>query len=217
MPITRREALARARRAIARRKTQLKKGRKKKAHNALEVARRYFRLAGSLRGREKPKAKITFTSAKRWFTRPWIKPNLIVLHDTESPAHSGYNTSSYLARGSVQADVHIVIDVDGTTYRLVPDGRKAWHVMSYNSRALGIEHIGYVTQAVSPAAQVEASARWVAYWSRKYNIPIRDARKDLSRGIVTHKSLGAAGGGHVDPWPGLFDKVVTRAKQLAAN
>ena len=205
--------LARARRAMQRRWAALKRRDWIGARRALRVARRYRALARRPRA-SRPPVKRTFTSAKRWFTRPVIKPDLVVLHSTESSAHSGYAVSDYLSRASVKADSHLVIDVDGTTYRLVPDGRKAWTQQAYNSRSLSIEQVGRAAQSSWPDAQVRATAAWVAYWAKKYDITIRDARGDLRNGVVTHKSLGQAGGGHHDPGEGFpFQRVINLAKR----
>lgn len=151
------------------------------------------------------RAKLTFRSVKAFASRPFIKPRIIVLHSTESGVSDhGYNDSSYLSHGSTQADVHVVIGNDGTKYRLVPDGRKAWHVYLLNSIALGIEHDGRAAQFNWPAAQLRASACQAAYWCRRYNIPAKlqidsTGRWNGRNGIVTHASLGARGGGHHDP------------------
>lgn len=216
-------ALGKLSRAAARRRAALKRRDWKAARSARKVmARAREEARGALKAlrvsrtpkAKKPPVKRTFSSVKRWFSRPAIKPDLIVLHSTESSAHSGYNVSDYLSRGSVQADSHLVIDVDGTTYRLVPDGRKAWTQAQYNSRSLSIEQVGRAAQSTWPDAQVKQTARWVAYWSKKYDIPIRDSRQDLKSGVVTHKSLGQAGGGHVDPGPGFpFQKTLDLAKR----
>lgn len=209
----RQEALARVRRAVKRRYAALKRKDWKAARSARAVANKYRKVAQRLRRSPKPKVKHTFTSAKRWFSRPSIKPDLIVLHSTESSAHSGYNVSDYLSRSSVQADSNLVIDTDGTTYRLVPDGRKAWTQAAFNSRSLSIEQVGRAVQQTWPDVQVRETAKWIAYWHKKYGIPIRDSRQDLKSGVVTHKALGQAGGGHVDPGSGFpFQRALALAR-----
>lgn len=153
------------------------------------------------------RAKVKFRSVKAFFSRPFITPKIIVLHSTESgTADHGFNDSRYLSHGSTQADIHVVVGNDGTKYRLVPDGRKAWHVAGYNSIALGIEHDGRAAQGHWPEAQLRASACQAAYWCRRYGIPVRLALDSNGNwnglsGIVTHKSLGQTGGGHQDPGP----------------
>lgn len=218
----RNKALGVLKRAKQRRRDALKRGDWKQAQGARKVMARArtearaalhaLRLSRSPTG--PPPVKKTFMSVKRWFSRPFIKPDLVVLHSTESSAHSGYNVSDYLSRGSVQADSHLVIDTDGTTYRLVPDGRKAWTQQAYNSRSLSIEQVGRASQTSWPDVQVRATARWIAFWGRKYNIPVRDSRKDLKSGVTTHKGLGAAGGGHHDPGESYpFTRVINLARR----
>lgn len=170
------------------------------------------------------RAKLKLTSVKHFFTRPFIRPKIIVLHSTESgPTDHGRNDSFYLA-GPVQADIHIVVGDNGDKYRLVPDGRKAWHVKGYNSIALGIEHDGRASQGHWPDAQLRVSACQAAYWCRKYGIPARlaldsNGRYNGKSGIVTHKSLGLTGGGHSDPGPNfpLHDYVKRVQKKLAQS
>lgn len=151
------------------------------------------------------RAKLTFHSVKSFATRPFIRPRIIVLHSTESGvADHGKNDAGYLNGGSVQADIHVVVGDNGDKWRLVPDGRKAWHVASLNSLALGIEHDGRAVQGSWPDAQLRVSACQAAYWCRKYGIPAKlalDANGHWNgkSGIVTHASLGNAGGGHHDP------------------
>lgn len=198
-------------RARRRRQDALKRGDKRGALAALRTIRRW---TAKLRGTcHNPEHKIA--SAKAWHNRPAIRPDLIVLHSTESAAHSGLAVSHYLANPSTQADVQVVIDTDGTLYRLVPDTRKAWHVMAYNGRAVGIEQVGRAVQTAWPEAQLHAVACQIASWSKRLGIPIRDARHDLKNGVVTHQSLGAAGGNHNDPgdhYP--FARVLAMARQL---
>lgn len=165
----------------------------------------------------------TIFSEKGWNQRPRITPKIIVLHSTESSPGSGLGVSQYLARTSVDADVHVVVDSNGKLYRLVPDGRKAWHVMGYNSIALGIEQVGRAVQTSWPEAQLHAVAKRLACWSHHYDIPLRDARGIArfvfasyrgGRGVVQHNSLGATGGGHVDPGKNYpFRKVLRLARK----
>lgn len=130
-------------------------------------------------------------------SRGGVKPDLIVIHDTESQNRPGdadlKAIGAWFDNPVSQASCHVCVDGDGRSAQYVPDERKAWHVVNYNSRSLGIEQIGFATQGFWPDAQVKKAAKYVAYWSHKYGIPIDAAH------VVTHSSLGAAGGGHHDP------------------
>ena len=82
----------------------------------------------------------------------------------------------------------------------------------YNSKALGIEQIGYATQTSWPDAQLRTVAQYVAYWSQKYDIPLVQS---TTRGVCQHKDLGAAGGGHTDCGPSYpFDRVLKMAREM---
>jgi N-acetyl-anhydromuramyl-L-alanine amidase AmpD len=126
--------------------------------------------------------------------------NLIVLHSTEGANVKGdgdlIGLGGWFANPSAQVSSHVATDADGHSGRYVPDEKKAWHCATDNSRALGIEQIGSAAQKQWSDAQLRETARWIAYWSRKYSIPITHS---TSRGVCTHSDLGAAGGGHHDP------------------
>ena len=126
-------------------------------------------------------------------SRGGVKPRVIVLHSTEG----GYQGSiAWLCNPAAQASAHIVIGKDGSTTRLVEDAAKAWHVANDNPFTLGIEQEGKASQSSWPAAQLRETAKWIAWWSKKYGIPITHS---TSKGVCRHSDLGAAGGGHHDP------------------
>lgn len=136
--------------------------------------------------------------------------SLVVIHDSES-FEKLRSLSDLKAIGELfsnpnfDASAHVCTDADGHSARYVPDREKAWHVVSYNSAALGIEQIGFASQKQWTDAEVNETARWVARWSLKYGIPIRRAwvarGRVIRSGVITHKQLGSAGGGHSDPGP----------------
>ena len=136
--------------------------------------------------------------------------SLIVVHDTEGGTidgiHSWFNNPRSLASS------HVLVDKDGASVQFVPDARKAWHVMAFNSRALGIEQIGFATQDSWPEQQLIKTAEYIAYWSRKYGIPITHS---TSHGVCQHKDLGVAGGGHDDCGPAYpFAHVLALARAM---
>lgn len=108
------------------------------------------------------------------------------------------------------ASSHLGIDGDGHTDRYVPDVRKAWTILDLNSVTLNIEFVGRAAQPTKDweLAQLQAGARWIAYWSRQHGIPIRRGRvRNINgqavvtkSGVITHKQLTDAGfGTHTDP------------------
>jgi hypothetical protein len=141
-------------------------------------------------------------------SRNGVKPNLIVLHSTESTNVPGSSSDlmavcSFLCRPSVEASSHVMVDGDGHSARLVRDECKAWAQARYNPFALSIEQIGRAGSEHWTRDEIRETARWIARWSRKYDIPIRVGAVNggfvTKPGVVTHKMLGVFGGGHVDP------------------
>lgn len=144
-------------------------------------------------------------------------PRLIVIHDTESHDRAGNSDlesiGAWFNNKASQASSHVCVDGEGRSAIYVPDGKKAWHAASFNSISLGIEQIGFATFTTAvwnrnQRAQIKKVAKYIAYWSKRYNIPIREGKVStatgavLLPGIVTHSQLGAAGGGHHDPGKG---------------
>lgn len=143
--------------------------------------------------------------------RTGVPLNLIVLHDTEG-ANLPDSTADLVGLGSwfarpIEASAHVATDSDGNSGRYVSDRKKAWHCMAYNSASLGIEQVGFASQSrltwLKNWKQLRETARWIAYWSLKYHIPIRKASVSngsvLRSGVTRHMDLGVIGGGHLDP------------------
>lgn len=146
-------------------------------------------------------------------SRNGTKPRLIVLHDTESHNRPGNGDLRALVawfdNPIAKASAHVIVDVEGKSARCVNDDSKAWHCMDFNSISLGIEQVGFATFTQTmwnrnKRAQLLKVAKYIAYWSTKYDIPIQRAKVGTSGnvwtpGITTHASLGLSGGGHHDP------------------
>lgn len=158
-------------------------------------------------------------------SRNGVNPRLMVLHSTEGVNTRGIGDlvglASFFDRLATQASSTVAIDDEGQSARLVPDSRKAWTQAGYNSLALSIEMIGRAAQSKWTAAEVDEAARWLAYWSHKHGIPLQRGRvangRVLRAGVVTHKQLGALGGGHVDPGDGFpVNRCIRRARYFRA-
>jgi hypothetical protein len=172
-------------------------------------------------------------------SRDGARPSLIVLHTTTDSDGSrprftdrpGLRDLKRLGawfdnpRSAVSS--HVANDAQGHDARYVKDARKAWTEVAFNSVSLSIEQIGtdaysrgkWLTQR---AAQLENTARWIAHWHRRFDIPIARAEVSGSTvvrpGVATHAQLGSAGGGHDDPGPGYpLGHVLKRARALAAR
>lgn len=144
-------------------------------------------------------------------SRNGARPRLIVLHDTESHDYRGITDikgiGNFFNNPRTNASSHVCVDGDGHSGQFVPDEHKAWHCMGYNSVSLGIEQIGLASFGkktwLGRRAQLRKTAQYIAYWSKKYDIPIRRGIVSNGRiirsGVVTHAQLGSIGGGHHDP------------------
>lgn len=119
--------------------------------------------------------------------------SLIVLHDTEG----GYDGAvSWFANSHSQVSAHVVVKEDGSeATQMVPYSEKAWHAADFNGRSIGIELAGYFNHESDE--QLRVAARIVAFFLHKYKLP---CRASTATGYARHKDLGAAGGGHHDPF-----------------
>ena len=150
-------------------------------------------------------------------------PVRVVLHDTESYDRVGVSDirgiAEFFQRQGLGYGSHLVIDLEGKTGRLVDDDRIGWHVGGANTGSLGIEQIGFgrfrrADWAKRPA-QLEKVARWLAWWSKRWGIPLTLA---TGRGVCTHAMMSALhpeSGGHTDPGFGYpLADVIARARVL---
>lgn len=139
-------------------------------------------------------------------SREGAHPTLIVLHATVSHNRRGLTDlqaiGHYFQR-PVDASSHVCVDNEANSARYVPDSEKAWHCAAYNRMSLGIEQILPADGTEITRAMYRETARWVAYWSKKYGIPIQHASvsggRVIRRGVIFHSQLGSLGGGHSDP------------------
>ena len=107
----------------------------------------------------------------------------------------------YNADGSVKsgpdASAHLTVREDGEeTAQLVKLHDKAWHAAAWNPFTIGVEHAS-LTQGFASHAQLLQSARLFAYLCHVERIPPLHGLH-RPRGIVRHRDLGVAGGGHHD-------------------
>jgi N-acetyl-anhydromuramyl-L-alanine amidase AmpD len=142
-------------------------------------------------------------------SRNGVRPQLIVIHATESSQQPGSSDlaaiGAWFDNPGAQVSAHVCTDADGNSARFVADERKAWHVAGYNSVSLGVEQIGRAAQGSWSREELRETARWAARWSIRWDIPIRKAAVAdghvLRSGIIRHSELGIIGGGHFDPGP----------------
>lgn len=139
------------------------------------------------------------------------KIDLVVIHDCEG----NYQGSiSWFANVKSQVSAHYVLRDDGAEVtQMVDPANKAWHVVAFNSRALGIEMAGFKDKGFG-APEWQAAADITAYLLHKYDILCGWSQKGEGPGFCSHYDLGVAGGGHVDPttdpavWSHFIDLVI---------
>jgi hypothetical protein len=168
--------------------------------------------------------------------RGGFTPELIVLHVTTGPHGTKVvrdepgikdlaELGAYFDNPLTEVSSHVANDAEGNDARYVRDGRKAWTQVAFNAVGLSIEQIGSTAYRrqnwlVNRLPQLEDTARWIAYWHRKWGIPIRRAVVSggtvLEPGVATHKQLGRPGGNHSDPGPNYpFAYVLRLARTYA--
>ena len=173
-------------------------------------------------------------------SREGAKPRLIVLHVTTDASSAsrpvvrnrpGLKDLKELGRWfddpRSAVSSHVANDADGNDAQYVRDRRKAWTQVAFNSVGLSIEQIAKTDFTRRKwmhkrVPQLKNTARWIAHWHRKWNIPLRRAEVSGSvatrSGIATHEQLGRAGGGHRDPGPGYpFGHVLKLAKKFSSR
>lgn len=183
------------------------------------VALREKQIAEKKTGRVRRPFEQIVRSVSNQSSRNGVKVTLIVLHDTEGGNLPGIadlkGLGDWFNNPAAQASAHVGVDADGNSAQFVPDTNKAWHVAAYNSKSLGVEQVGFATQKAWPDAQLKKTAQYVAYWSKKYRIPLVH---NTENGVCMHSDLGVAGGGHHDPGPAYpMDKVLNLARDFARN
>jgi hypothetical protein len=143
--------------------------------------------------------------------RGGARPTLMVVHATAGHNRPGVGDlvglGSWFTNPTSQVSSHVATDNEGNSARFVRDERKAWHCAAYNRMSLGIEQIAPGDGTEITRDMYRETARWIARWSKKFGIPIREARVEdgrvLRTGVIRHSSLGSLGGGHADP--GRYD------------
>ncbi len=118
----------------------------------------------------------------------------IVIHTTQG-SYAG--AISWFQNPSSDVSAHYVIrSSDGEITQMVREANKAWHVGTYNSRSIGIEHEGFVADPGRwyTDAMYRSSAALVRHLCAKYGIPIDRTH------IIGH--VEAPGATHTDPGSG---------------
>jgi N-acetyl-anhydromuramyl-L-alanine amidase AmpD len=103
----------------------------------------------------------------------------------------------WLCNPDADASAHLVLREDGNeATQLVKFSEKAWHAVGWNSFSVGVEHASH-GQGFASRDQIDRSQRIFAWLCLHLNIPpVFGLNKP--RGLVRHRDLGVAGGGHSD-------------------
>jgi N-acetyl-anhydromuramyl-L-alanine amidase AmpD len=122
-----------------------------------------------------------------------------VIHDTESSTAEA--ALGWFESPQSLVSAHYVIDRDGTTYRCVPEDRRAWHAgksllagrPNLNDFSIGIELVGFATQPY-PADQIDTLVELCV------DLCLRYPGITLDR-IVGHEDIAIPPGRKTDPGP----------------
>lgn len=153
--------------------------------------------------------------------RHGTKPTVIVLHTTEGfDAGNGsdlFNLAEFFDRAHTNASSHLANDRHGDEIRMVNDEYKAWTSKNANPYTLNLEQCGRAAftraQWLARPRQLESTARIVAEWAKKWDIPIRFS---TTHGVCGHVHLPNQT--HWDPGPGFpLDVVLDRARVIAGG
>jgi N-acetyl-anhydromuramyl-L-alanine amidase AmpD len=135
-------------------------------------------------------------------TKAWRSPRSIdqvVVHVTEG---SFWGSVRWLRNHRSRGSSHFVVSREGRIVQMVDLKDVAWHAGNKwtNRRSIGIEHEGWTKRGGFTKAQYEASARLLAYLSRRLEIPL-DRRHVIGHDEVPNP-FGRGRGGvdhHSDP------------------
>lgn len=118
----------------------------------------------------------------------------LVWHST---AGSYAGSVSWLCNRAADASAHLVVREDGDeASQLVHLAAKAWHAEAWNAFSVGVEHAS-LGRGFASHAQLLESARIFAWLCHREGIPPLFGLH-RPRGLVRHRDLGVAGGGHSD-------------------
>ena len=118
----------------------------------------------------------------------------LVWHST---AGSYAGSISWLCNRAAAASAHLVVREDGDeATQLVHLAVKAWHAEAWNAFSVGVEHAS-LGRGFASHAQLLESARIFAWLCHREGIPPLFGLH-RPRGLVRHRDLGVAGGGHSD-------------------
>ena len=158
-------------------------------------------------------------------SRRGVRPRLFVLHYTVSPNRPGWDDVNAIAglfdRPSFAASSTYIIDAEGNCAYIVRESDKPWTQAALNPVSISVEHINSGRELSYAGVAGRAKLARVASDSMcRWEIPLQKGhvRNGLvvKAGLVDHRSLGPAGGGHVDISPYSVDPVLAAIQRARA-
>jgi hypothetical protein len=133
------------------------------------------------------------------FSAGKITPRFVVIHIAQG---SSQGTTAWFHNPEAQVSAHFMNPKAGPMLQYVDTDQEAWAEMAYNGVGISVEHEGYSGEHLT-ATQLDNLARLLEWTKKVYRIPTI-WRPDAfgASGIVSHGSLGVAGGDHPD-CPGI--------------
>jgi hypothetical protein len=165
----------------------------------VDVPQLFTAMAASDYGKARwvPAASGNYTNASRERSH---NIDMIVVHVVEGSASAAVN---WFANPDSPVSAHYVVNKNGSVTQCVRNADIGYHAGHWatNTRSIGIEHGGYVSNPNSfTAAMYKGSARLAAWCSRKHRIPI-DRQHIIGHNQVPGCRNGSGGGSscHTDP------------------
>lgn len=119
---------------------------------------------------------------------------LFVIHVAQGSNQSGID--SWFRDPAAKVSAHFSVSRFGQVHQHVPLDTMAWHCAAYNDVAVGIEHLGYSGQSLTPL-QRSASLNLLSWLHAQYPaVPLRVTANPAGHGVTAHGWLGEAGGDH---------------------
>jgi N-acetyl-anhydromuramyl-L-alanine amidase AmpD len=139
-------------------------------------------------------APLTQHPSPNFSSRRGARITHLVWHATEG--HYGPSIA-WLCDPAANASAHLVVEEHGEeSSQLVHLADKAWHCEAWNAFTIGVEHAS-LNAGFETHDQLQQSARLFGWLCKTHKIPPLHGLH-RPKGIVRHRDLGAAGGGHHD-------------------